>query len=253
MAKKSFNLHVWRQESASSAGKIEDLSKYSKDINDDASFLEMLDLVNERMMQDGQRPVEFDSDCREGICGQCGCVVDGQAHGPMRGTTICQVHMRGYANGAKITLEPFRAKAFPVISDLVVDRDAMDKIQQAGGYVSVPTGPKPDGNSMKIGKELSDRAMDAASCIGCGACVAACPNASASLFTSAKVAQFALLPQGHPERNRRVSRMVETMDDYDFGHCSNIGECEAACPKEISIDNIAILKREYLKAMFSGH
>ncbi len=252
MATKSFVLKVWRQDGPDSPGTVEDLTEYAKDVNEHASFLEMLDLINERLMADGKRPIEFDSDCREGICGQCGCVVNGQAHGSQRGTTVCQLHMRSFEDGQTIVVEPFRATAFPVIKDLVVDRSAFDKIQQAGGYVSVPTGPKPDANSFKIGKEVSDRAFDAAACIGCGACVAACPNASASLFTGAKITQFALMPQGAPERKRRVSRMVETMDDLGFGHCSNIGECEAACPKEISLESIAIMKREYLKAMLAG-
>lgn len=252
MANKNFNLQVWRQNGPNSEGALEDFSKYSQDISEHASFLEMLDLINERLMADNKRPIEFDSDCREGICGQCGCVVNGQAHGPTRGITVCQLHMRVFQEGDTIIVEPLRAKAFPVIRDLVVSRESFDKIQQAGGYVSVKTGPKPDANSFKIGKDLSDRAMDASQCIGCGACVAACPNASAALFTGAKVAQFALMPQGHPERARRVERMVDVMDAEGFGHCTNIGECEAACPKEISLDNIAILKREYLKATFSG-
>lgn len=249
---KSFTLKVWRQDRDEDTGKLEDFSQYAKDVSDDASFLEMLDLVNERLMADGVRPIEFDSDCREGICGSCSCVVNGQAHGPNRGTTVCQVHMRSFKDGETIIVEPWRAKAFPIIKDLVVDRTAFEDIQRAGGYVSVNTGPKPDANSFKIGKDLSDRAFESATCIGCGACVAACPNASASLFAGAKIAQFALMPQGEPEARRRVTRMVDAMDDAGFGHCSNIGECEAACPKEISLDNIAIMKREYLKAMLAG-
>ncbi|MEZ4460715.1 MAG: succinate dehydrogenase/fumarate reductase iron-sulfur subunit [bacterium] len=253
MALKSFKLQVWRQNGPNDAGGFEDFSEYAKDVSEHASFLEMLDLINDRLMRDGKRPIEFDSDCREGICGQCGCVINGQAHGPQRGTTACQLHMRVFQDGESLVVEPFRANAFPIIKDLVVDRSALDRIQQAGGYVTVNTGPKPDANSIKIGKEVSDRAFDAAACIGCGACVAACPNASASLFTGAKVTQFALLPQGHPERNTRVANMVRRMDEMGFGHCSNIGECEAACPKEISLENIAIMKREYLKSMLAGH
>jgi len=250
---KNFRLKVWRQEGPGKPGGLEDFSEYSKDVSEHASFLEMLDLINDRLLRAGKRPIEFDSDCREGICGSCGCVINGQAHGPDRGTAVCQLHMRVFADGDELIVEPFRASAFPVIKDLVVDRESMDKIHHAGGYVSVNTGPKPDANSMKIGKIESDRAFDAAACIGCGACVAACPNGSASLFTAAKVAQYAILPQGEAERGRRVTAMVERMDDLGFGHCSNIGECEAACPKEISLDNIAIMKREYLKAVLAGH
>lgn len=253
MANKSFKLQVWRQNGPNEAGGFEDFSEYSQDISEHASFLEMLDLINDRLMRVGKRPIEFDSDCREGICGSCGCMINGQAHGPQLGTSVCQLHMRVFKDGDALVVEPFRANSFPIIKDLVVDRTAMDKIHQAGGYVSVNTGPKPDANGTRIGKELSDRAFDAAACIGCGACVAACPNASASLFTGAKVTQFALMPQGHPERNSRVAGMVRRMDDLGFGHCSNIGECEAACPKEISLDNIAIMKREYLKATLAGH
>lgn len=240
-----FHLEVWRQDGPNEQGQFQ---RYDVRIDQHASFLEMLDQLNEDLIKAGQRPVEFDSDCREGICGSCGCVIDGQAHGPNRITAVCQLHMRFYQNGQTVRIEPWRAKGFPVIRDLVVDRSAFDRIIEAGGYVSVNTGPKPDSNSFKIGKDVSDRAMDAATCIGCGACVAACPNSSASLFTGAKISQFKLLPQGHPERGRRVVAMVDEMDKQGFGPCSNLGECEAACPKGISLDNIAIMKREYLLA-----
>ncbi|RDV37140.1 succinate dehydrogenase/fumarate reductase iron-sulfur subunit [Bradymonadaceae bacterium TMQ3] len=244
------HLKVWRQAGPESEGRFE---SYSTEVNPHMSFLEMLDVVNEDLIKKGEMPIEFDNDCREGICGTCGCVVNGQAHGLERGTTVCQLHMRSFRDGETIVIEPWRAEAFPVIRDLVVDRGAFDRIIAAGGYVSVNTGPKPDANAVKIGKDLSDRAFDAAACIGCGACVAACPNASASLFTGAKVTQLALMPQGAPERGRRVRAMVDQMDAEGFGNCSNIGECEAACPKEISLDNIATMKREYLRAMFTDH
>ncbi|TXD37344.1 succinate dehydrogenase/fumarate reductase iron-sulfur subunit [Lujinxingia vulgaris] len=244
------HLKVWRQAGPETEGRFE---SYTAEVNPHMSFLEMLDVVNEDLIKKGEMPIEFDSDCREGICGTCGCVVNGQAHGLERGTTVCQLHMRSFRDGETIVIEPWRAEAFPVIRDLVVDRGAFDRIIAAGGYVSVNTGPKPDANAVKIGKDLSDRAFDAAACIGCGACVAACPNASASLFTGAKVTQLALMPQGAPERGRRVRAMVDQMDAEGFGNCSNIGECEAACPKEISLDNIATMKREYLRAMFTDH
>jgi len=244
------HLKVWRQSGPETEGRFE---SYSTEVNPHMSFLEMLDVVNEDLIKTGGMPIEFDSDCREGICGTCGCVVNGQAHGLERGTTVCQLHMRSFQDGETIVIEPWRAEAFPVIRDLVVDRGALDRIIASGGYVSVNTGPKPDANAVKIGKDLSDRAFDSAACIGCGACVAACPNASASLFTGAKVTQLALMPQGAPERGRRVRAMVDQMDSEGFGNCSNIGECEAACPKEISLDNIATMKREYLRAMFTDH
>ena len=242
------HLKVWRQTGPESGGRFENYT--AEDVNPHMSFLEMLDVVNEKLIHDGEAPIEFDSDCREGICGTCGFVINGQAHGKERGTTVCQLHMRSFSDGDTIVIEPWRATAFPVIKDLVVDRGSFDRIIAAGGYVSVGTGPKPDANSMKIGKDLSDRSFDAAACIGCGACVAACPNASASLFTSAKVAQLAMIPQGAPERSRRARNMVHQMEEEGFGNCSNIGECEAVCPKEISIDNIAKMKREYLRAIF---
>lgn len=245
MSTRKVTLEVWRQDKPNSDGGFK---TYDVEVSEHASFLEMLDDLNEKLMEKNERPIEFDSDCREGICGSCGCVIDGTAHGPQRETAVCQLHMREFDNGAKIVVEPFRAKGFPVIRDLVVDRSAFDRIQEAGGYVSVNTGPKPDANSMKIGKELSDKAFDNATCIGCGACVAACPNASASLFVGARLAHFNMMPQGQPERGRRTLRMVTQMDDEGFGPCSNIGECEAACPKGISIDAISRMKRDYLLA-----
>lgn len=252
MAQNTFkvNLRVWRQAGPDQPGRFESYTADKVDPN--MSFLEMLDDVNETIIKEGGDPIEFDSDCREGICGQCGCLVNGQAHGNDRGTTVCQLHMRSFKDGETIVIEPWRAEAFPVIKDLVVDRGALDRIIAAGGYASVNTGPKPDANSIKVGKDASDLAFDAAACIGCGACVAACPNASASLFTGAKITHLALLPQGHPERTRRAREMVEQMDAEGFGNCSNIGECEAACPKEISIGVIATMRREYLKAVFSS-
>jgi succinate dehydrogenase / fumarate reductase iron-sulfur subunit len=215
------------------------------------SFLEMLDVVNERLIGAGEAPIEFDHDCREGICGMCSLVINGSPHGPRRGTTTCQLHMRSFRDGDTITIEPFRAGAFPVLRDLVVDRSALDRIIQAGGFITAPTGSAPDGNAIPIPKPSADLAMDAAQCIGCGACVAACPNASAMLFTAAKVSHMALLPQGQAERSRRVLAMVDTMDDAGFGGCTNFGECEKACPKEISVENIARLNRDWLGATLS--
>ena len=241
---------VWRQEGPKVAGKFEEYAL--KDITTDMSFLEMLDVLNEQLAHQGIRPVEFESDCREGICGTCSLVVGGQAHGPVRGATTCQLYMRAFQDNELITIEPFRAKAFPVIRDLIVDRRAFDRIQMAGGYTNAKTGPHADANAMLVPKDLADRAMDAAACIGCGACVAACPNASASLFTGAKITQFALLPQGQVDRKRRVIGMVDQMDKEGFGSCSNLQECEAACPKKISIQNIAIMKQEYLLAALSA-
>jgi succinate dehydrogenase / fumarate reductase iron-sulfur subunit len=239
-------LEIWRQKGPKAPGKF--VTYALDDASPDMSFLEMLDHLNETLIKSGQEPVEFDSDCREGICGACSCMINGQAHGPKQGTATCQLHMRSFKDGATIVIEPWRARAFPVIKDLVVDRGAFDRIIASGGYVSVKAGRHADANAMLIGKPVADAAMDAAACIGCGACVAACPNASASLFTAAKVTQMSLLPQGHPERTVRVERMVEQMDKEGFGNCTNIGECRAACPKEISIGTIATMKAEYLKA-----
>ncbi len=247
----NLTLKVWRQQSAEIKGGFE--TYHAGNISTDMSFLEMLDVVNEQLTLDGREPIAFDHDCREGICGQCGSVVNGRPHGPEKGTTLCQLHMRHFSDGDTIAIEPFRAKAFKVLKDLVVDRSALDKVIQAGGYVSVNTGGTPDANAIPIPKEIADKAMDAAACIGCGACVAACPNASAMLFVGAKVSQLALLPQGRPEAARRVTFMVHTMDKLGFGNCSNERECEAECPKEISITNIARMNREFFKAgLFSS-
>jgi len=239
-------LNVWRQRNGASQGSF--VSYDANDVSKDMSFLEMLDVLNEELMGKGQDPIAFDHDCREGICGMCSMVINGRPHGPQKNTTACQLHMRQFNDGDEITIEPWRAKAFPVIKDLAVDRGALDRIIQAGGYVSVSTGNAPDGNAIPVPKPSSDRAFDAAACIGCGACVAACPNASAMLFTSAKIAHLALLPQGQPERMERVLKMVAAMDNEDFGGCTNHGECEAACPKGISLENIALMNRDYLKA-----
>jgi succinate dehydrogenase / fumarate reductase iron-sulfur subunit len=241
---------VWRQEGPKSLGKFEEYTL--PEVTTDMSFLEMLDVLNETLAHQGVRPVEFESDCREGICGTCSLVISGQAHGPVRGATTCQLYMRNFENDELITIEPFRAKAFPVIRDLIVDRTAFDRIQQAGAYTNAKTGPHADANAILIPKDMADRAMDAAACIGCGACVAACPNASASLFTGARVSQFALLPQGQIDRKRRVIGMVTQMDKEGFGSCSNLQECEAACPKKISIQTIAIMKKEYALAALSA-
>lgn len=245
----NLTLYIWRQKDRHSPGKM---VRYDvKDINPDMSFLEMLDVLNQQLIERGEDPVAFDHDCREGICGSCGMMINGQAHGPQRATTACQLHMRHFRDGDTIYVEPWRARAFPVIKDLVVDRSAFDRIIAAGGYISVSTGGAPDANSIPVPKANADLAMDAAACIGCGACVAACPNASAMLFTAAKVAHLALLPQGQPERTRRVLNMVRQMDQEGFGGCTNIGECSAACPKEISLDFIAMLNRELIKATAS--
>ncbi|MFN8613382.1 MAG: succinate dehydrogenase/fumarate reductase iron-sulfur subunit [Vulcanimicrobiota bacterium] len=241
-----YTVRVWRQAGKDKPGALKD---YQVDgIIPNMSFLEMLDVLNEQLAKKGEEAIAFDSDCREGICGMCSLVIDGVAHGPHSGVTTCAVRMRDFQPGSIITIEPFRAKAFPVIKDLVVDRSALDKIIAAGGYVSVNAGAAPDANSILVGKEAADRAMDAAACIGCGACVAACPNASASLFTSAKITQLACLPQGQPERKKRVAAMVAEMDRLGFGDCSNHGECEAVCPKEIGINHIAQMRRDYLMA-----
>lgn len=238
---------IWRQDSAESKGKFVD---YPVDnVNPDMSFLEMLDELNEVMIKNDDIPIEFDNDCREGICGMCGQVINGTAHGPKHGTTTCEIRMRHFEDGQTIVVEPFRAKAFPVIKDLVVDRTAYDRIMAKGGYVTVRVGGGPEASAIPVERDAAEMAMDFAACIGCGACVAACPNASASLFVAAKVSQFALLPQGTPEAKIRVAKMVMQMDDEQFGACSNHGECEAVCPKEISISSIARMRREYIKAI----
>jgi succinate dehydrogenase iron-sulfur subunit len=243
-------LNIWRQHDAEAKGKIEN---YELDgVHDDWSFLEMLDSLNERLILEGADPIAFDSDCREGICGTCGAVVNGKPHGGLRGVTLCQLHMRNFADGDVIVVEPWRSRAFKVIKDLVVDRDALDKIMQVGGFVSVRTGSAPKADAIPVPLENAELAMDAAACIGCGACVAACPNGSAMLFVSAKVSQYALLPQGRVERKRRVLNMVAAMDELGFGNCSNHEECEAFCPKEISITNIARLNSEFLTAAVVG-
>jgi succinate dehydrogenase / fumarate reductase iron-sulfur subunit len=239
-------LHVWRQKNAKAEGRM--VRYDAKDISPDMSFLEMLDVVNEELILKGEEPIAFDHDCREGICGTCGLMINGIAHGPQAATTTCQLHMRHFHDGDEIYIEPWRAQAFPILKDLVVDRSAFDRIIQAGGFISASTGSAPDANAIPVPKGNADLAMDAAACIGCGACVAACPNASAMLFTAAKVSHLGLLPQGQPERNMRVIRMVEQMDAEGFGGCTNIGECSAVCPKEISMDFIAQMNRDLLKA-----
>jgi succinate dehydrogenase / fumarate reductase iron-sulfur subunit len=242
----NLTLKIWRQPSPTAPGEFRTYKVY--EISTDMSFLEMLDVLNEDLIARGEEPIAFDHDCREGICGMCSLMINGQAHGPDRTTTTCQLHMRRFKSGDEIVIEPWRARAFPVVRDLVVDRSAFDRIITAGGFVSVNTGNAPDGNAVLVPKIDADKAFDAATCIGCGACVAACKNASAMLFVSAKVSQLALLPQGKPERAQRVERMVAQMDDEGFGGCTNTYECEAACPVGISVSNIARLNREYLRA-----
>ncbi len=246
--KMTIHLKVWKQKDKNSKGQLVDYTL--DDVNSHMSFLEMFDWLNEKLMKEGKEPVEFDHDCREGICGSCNMMINGQAHGPQKATAACQLHMRQFNDGDTIVVEPWRAKAFPIVKDLVVDRSAFDRIMEAGGYVSVNTGANVDANAIPIPKKDADVAFDYATCIGCGACVAACPNSSASLFTGAKIAQFANLPQGEPERKERAKAMVEQMAEEGFGDCSNFAECEAVCPKEISITAIAEMRREYVKALF---
>jgi succinate dehydrogenase / fumarate reductase iron-sulfur subunit len=239
-------LHIWRQRNAADQGRM---VRYElPNVNQEMSFLEMLDVLNEDLFARNEDPVAFDHDCREGICGTCGCMVNGMAHGPLPGTTLCQLHMRHFKDGDELYLEPWRAKAFPVIKDLIVDRGAFDRIIAAGGYISASTGSAPDGNAIPVPKENAENSMDAAACIGCGACVAMCPNASAALFTGAKIAHLGLLPQGQPERARRAMAMVAQAKEEIFGSCSNIGECEAVCPKEIKLEVIARMNRDFIQA-----
>ncbi len=242
----NLKLKVWRQKGPNDAGMFQDYD--AKDISVNMSFLEMLDVMNEDLISSGQEPIEFDHDCREGICGTCSLVINGEPHGPDRGVTTCQLHMRRFQNGDTVVIEPFRAKAFPIVKDLVVDRSAFDRIIQAGGYISTNTGNAVDANAMPIGKDIADEAFKSAACIGCGACVAACKNASASLFTSAKISHLAYVPQGQAEKSERAFNMVVQMDEEAFGACTNTGACSAACPKEISLENIAIMNREFAKA-----
>ena len=242
----NLTLKVWRQKNAQTKGKLE--TYQVADISPDMSFLELLDVLNQQLIVEGDDPVAYDNDCREGICGMCSLYINGRAHGPQTEATVCQLHMRSFKDGDSIVVEPWRAKAFPVIKDLVVDRSAFDRIIQAGGFISTKTGSAPDGNALPVRKEYADKAMDAAACIGCGACVASCKNASAMLFVSAKISQLALLPQGQPERDKRALAMVRAMDKEGFGNCTNEGECEAECPKGIKMSNIARLFREYYRS-----
>lgn len=246
----TIHLKIWRQEGPDTPGRFVD---YTLDkVNEHMSFLEMLDVLNEQILEEDGVPVEFDYDCREGICGSCNLMIDGRAHGPKDLTCTCQLHMRNYSDGDTIVVEPFRSKAFPVIRDLVVDRSSLDRIIEAGGYISVKTGSAPEANSIPVDKSVSDTAFDYATCIGCGACVAACPNSSASLFTGSKIAHLNRLPQGKPEKLKRTVAMVEQMQEEGFGDCSNYAECEAVCPKGISISAIAEMRRDYMKAVFAG-
>jgi len=242
----NLTLHVWRQQNARTPGRF--VTYEAHDISPDMSFLEMLDVVNERLIEGGEDPIAFDHDCREGICGTCGVVVNGRPHGPRERTTACQLHMRSFADGDAITIEPWRAKAFPVLKDLIVDRGALDRIIAAGGFISAPIGSAPDANAIPVRKVLAELSMDAAACIGCGACVAACPNASAMLFTAAKVSHLGLLPQGQPERFDRVRAMIAQMDAEAFGSCTNHEECEAACPKGITVETIGRMNADYVMA-----
>jgi succinate dehydrogenase / fumarate reductase iron-sulfur subunit len=246
----NLRLLIWRQPNRDTTGAMVDYR--ANDVSPDMSLLEMLDLVNEALIARGEDPIAFDSDCREGICGMCSLVVNGIPHGPQHATTVCQLHLRHFKDGETITIEPWRARAFPVHKDLIVDRSALDRVMAAGGYVSINAGGAPEANSTAVPKDIAERAMDAAACIGCGACVAACKNASAALFVGAKITHLALLPQGHPERVRRARAMVRQMDAEGFGNCSNEGECEAVCPKEISLASIARMRREYFRAVWLG-
>ena len=246
----NLTLEIWRQKNAQDKGRF--VTYEISDISPDISFLEMLDLLNQQLEEKGEEPVAFDSDCREGICGMCGVVINGVPHGPGQGTTTCQLYMRNFKEGDTLVIEPWRAAAFPVVKDLIVDRSALDRIIQAGGYISVNTGSAPDGNVLLISQETAAKAFDAAACIGCGACVAACKNASAMLFVGAKIKHLGLLPQGQPEREKRVVSMIEAMQEEGFGNCSNEYECEAVCPKEISVEQIAFFNREYLRAKLRG-
>jgi succinate dehydrogenase / fumarate reductase iron-sulfur subunit len=243
-------LHIWRQRNASEKGRM---VRYDvPDVNPEMSFLEMLDVLNESLIEKGEEPVAFDHDCREGICGMCGFMINGVAHGPQRLTTVCQLHMRHFKDGDELYLEPWRARAFPIVKDLVVTRSAFDRIIAAGGFISAPTGSAPDGNAILVPKEAADLSMDAAACIGCGACVAMCPNAAAALFTAAKITHLGVLPQGQPERYRRAVAMVAQVNAEMFGYCTNIGECEAVCPKDIKLEVIARMNRDFLKAVVTG-
>ncbi|MFZ9864537.1 MAG: succinate dehydrogenase/fumarate reductase iron-sulfur subunit [Ilumatobacteraceae bacterium] len=246
---KNLKLKIWRQDGPTTSGHFEDY--VIDEISDEASFLEMLDVLNERLIAENKLPVVFDHDCREGICGTCSLMINGQAHGPERRTATCQLHMRKFKSGDEIVIEPWRASAFPIIKDLMVDRSAFDRIIESGGFITAPTGGAPDANLIPIPKPVADAAMDSAECIGCGACVAACPNGAANLFTAAKINHLNVLPQGQAERYKRVEAMVETMDEY-FGSCTNHGECEAACPKNISIDVIALMNKDYRKAKLAN-
>jgi succinate dehydrogenase / fumarate reductase iron-sulfur subunit len=243
-------LHIWRQRNASEKGRM---VRYEvPDVNPEMSFLEMLDVLNESLIAKNEEPVAFDHDCREGICGMCGFMINGVAHGPERSTTVCQLHMRHFKDGDELYLEPWRARAFPIVKDLVVNRSAFDRIIAAGGFISAPTGSAPDGNAILVPKEAADISMDAAACIGCGACVAMCPNAAAALFTAAKITHLGVLPQGQPERDRRAVAMVAQASHEMFGYCTNVGECEAVCPKDIKLEVIARMNRDFLKAMVTG-
>lgn len=244
------HLKIWRQKNRQDSGRFEEYTLNG--VSQDQSFLEMLDQLNVKLVRDGKEPVAFDSDCREGICGSCSCMINGQAHGPEKETTTCQLHMRSFNDNDTIVIEPWRARAFPVIKDLVVDRSAFDKVIASGGFVSVNTGNAPDASAVLVSKENADKAMDAAACIGCGACVASCPNASAMLFVSAKISHLALLPQGQVEAQKRANSMVKTMDEMGFGNCTNHAECEASCPKGIDLSNIARMNREYFKAKIAS-